>query len=205
MRLGLDFDNTIVRYDALFHRVALEGGWIPADLPASKLSVRDHLRRNGRESVWIEMQGYVYGPRMGEAELFPGVVEFLQWARSSGLSICIVSHKTRHPFSGPRYDLHAAARAWVEKRLRDDAGLLVPDSAVHFELTKEQKLARIAATACSVFLDDLPEILDAPSFPKSTQPILFDPDGHYGDSGMPRLDRWAHLRPLIEDQWQPSY
>jgi len=205
MRLGLDFDNTIVRYDALFHRVALEGGWIPPDLPASKLSVRDHLRRNGRESVWVQMQGYVYGPRLGEAEAFPGAVEFLQWARANGLAVCIVSHKTRHPFSGPRYDLHAAARAWVDKYLRDDHGPLLPRSAVHFELTKEQKLARIAAAGCSLFLDDLPEILDAPSFPKDTRPILFDPDGHHCNSSVARLSHWAHLRPLIEEQWQPAY
>ena len=204
MRLGLDFDNTIVRYDALFHRVALEGGWIPADLPVSKLSVRDHLRRNGQESVWVEMQGYVYGPRMGEAEAFPGMVEFLQWARANGLAVCIVSHKTRHPFSGPRYDLHAAARAWIDKRLRDDGGSLLPESAVYFELTKEQKLARIAAASCSLFLDDLPEILDAPSFPKDTRPILFDPDGHHRNSGVVRLGHWAQLRPLIEEQWQPT-
>jgi len=204
MRLGLDFDNTIVRYDALFHRVALEGGWIPADLPASKLSVRDHLRRNGRESVWVQMQGYVYGPRMAEAEAFPGAVEFLQWARANGLAVCIVSHKTRHPFRGPRYDLHAAAHAWVEKRLRDDDGPLLPRSAVYFELTEEQKLARIAGAACSLFLDDLPEILDAPSFPKGTRPILFDPDGHHRHSSVARLGHWEQLRPLIEEQWQPT-
>jgi len=205
MRLGLDFDNTIVRYDALFHRVAREGGWIPADLPVSKLSVRDHLRRNGQESVWVEMQGYVYGPRMGEAEAFPGMVEFLQWARANGLAVCIVSHKTRHPFSGPRYDLHAAARAWIDKRLRDDGGPLLPESAVYFELTKEQKLARIAAASCSLFLDDLPEILDAPSFPKDTRPILFDPAGHHRNSSVVRLGHWAQLRPLIEEQWQPTW
>ena len=32
MILGVDFDNTIVAYDSLFHRVALERGLIPADL-----------------------------------------------------------------------------------------------------------------------------------------------------------------------------
>ena len=44
MRLGLDFDNTIVCYDGLFHRVAREEGLIPAALPATKSDVRNHLR-----------------------------------------------------------------------------------------------------------------------------------------------------------------
>jgi hypothetical protein len=110
MRVGLDFDNTIVRYDALFHRVALEGGWIPPGLPATKLQVRDHLRAHGREQTWIEMQGHVYGARMAEAEMFPGVDRFLRW-RASGLAVSIVSHKTQYPFAGPRHDLHEASRA----------------------------------------------------------------------------------------------
>jgi len=72
MRIGIDFDNTLVRYDALFHRVALEEGLIPAGLPVNKNAVRDHLRAQGIEARWTEMQGTVYGARMAEAEAFPG-------------------------------------------------------------------------------------------------------------------------------------
>lgn len=204
MRLGLDFDNTIVRYDALFHRVALEGGWIPAELPVSKLSVRDQLRREGKEEVWIEMQGYVYGARMSEADMYPGVVEFLQWARSNRLPTCIVSHKTRHPFSGPKYDLHEAARAWVEAQLRDEAGPLLAPSSVYFELTKSEKVKRIASLECTVFVDDLPEIFEEPGFPKNALAILFDPDAHHSVSNLLRLGDWAELRRAIEERWRPN-
>ena len=72
MHIGVDFDNTIVCYDALFHRVALELGLIPPDLPPSKFAVRGHLQRAGREEAWIELQGRVYGGRMAEAAPFPG-------------------------------------------------------------------------------------------------------------------------------------
>ena len=64
MHIGIDFDNTIVGYDSLFHRAALERGLIPPDLPATKSRVRDHLRRAGREDAWIELQGCVYGARL---------------------------------------------------------------------------------------------------------------------------------------------
>ena len=47
MIIGLDFDNTIVSYDELFHRVALEGGLVPGDLPVRKEAVRDYLREAG--------------------------------------------------------------------------------------------------------------------------------------------------------------
>jgi len=49
MVLGVDFDNTIVRYDDLFHRVAVERGLVPATVPARKNDVRDFLRQQGRE------------------------------------------------------------------------------------------------------------------------------------------------------------
>lgn len=204
MRLGLDFDNTIVSYDALFHKVALEGGLVPRELPPTKLQVRDYLRSQGKEQTWIEMQGYVYGARMAEAEMYPGVERFLQWARAEQLPLCIVSHKTRHPFAGPKYDLHEASRAWVAQRLRDAGGPLVADGAVFFELTKDDKFARIQALECEAFLDDLPEILAAPKFPRSTAPILFDPDNHHPHETLPRLRHWDELRPLVEKQWRRS-
>src|SRR5262245_9514091 len=118
MRVGIDFDNTIVGYDALFHRAAVEQGLVPPELSATKVAVRDHLRSIGREDEWTELQGHVYGPRMGEAAPFPGVLNFFRWARDLRLELTIVSHRTRHPFIGPKHDLHEAARGWVDTFLQ---------------------------------------------------------------------------------------
>ena len=138
MRIGIDFDNTIVSYDALFHKVALEQDVIPARLAPTKLAVRDYLRRQDREDVWTEMQGTVYGARMDEAAAYPGVIEFLRWARGEGVALSIISHKTRHPFIGPKYDLHEAARRWVESHLYEGGRPLVQPQAVFFELAWHQ-------------------------------------------------------------------
>lgn len=194
MRIGLDFDNTIVRYDSLFHKVALENGLISADLPVNKLAVRNHLRLIGREDDWTEMQGTVYGGRMEEAEMFPGVLDFLHWARQTYLPVFIVSHKTRYPFRGDQHDLHSAARGWVERWLEET----IPAERIFFEVTKEEKLARIGACDCQLFLDDLPEILTAASFPTATERLLFDPDGHHGDSeGLTVIPSWAHFQKYV--------
>jgi len=193
MRIGVDFDNTLVSYDEIFHRVAVEQGAVPVDTPQSKLAVRDLLRRQGREDVWTEMQGTVYGARMDEVCAYPGAIEFLRWAVKSGISVCIISHKTRHPFIGPRHDLHEAARRWVARYLNHD-GALVDERNVFFELTKEEKLARIRACACEHYIDDLPEILLAEAFPAGVQRILFDPDGHHPKvDGMLRVGSWREI------------
>ena len=190
MRIGLDFDNTLVGYDALFHRVALDQQVIPADLPPTKVAVRDYLRSIGREPVWTEMQGTVYGARMDEAQAYPGAIEFLRWASAQGIELYIVSHKTRHPFIGPKHDLHQAARGWVERYL---AGTVDP-AKVFFELTKEDKIGRIGATGCQYYVDDLPEILLAPDFPHEVRCILFDPDSHHeAEAALLRMRSWDEI------------
>jgi hypothetical protein len=204
MRVGLDFDNTIVSYDTLFHRIALEGRLIPDGLAPSKLLVRDHLRRIGKEDVWTEMQGLVYGTRIGEAEMFPGAKHFMRWALSEGIDLCIVSHKTRYPFLGLKHDLHAAARAWIERFLRDESGPLIDADSSFFELTKEDKCARIDSLQCDWFVDDLPELLTSPVFPKGVQAVLFDPNDHHAATGLRSVKSWVELQGLVATRWQLS-
>lgn len=200
MRIGIDFDNTIVSYDALFHKVALEQGAVPFGTPANKIAIRDYLRRAGREEIWTEMQGYVYGARMDEAAAYEGAVDFIRCAGDKGHTVAIISHKTRHPFLGPQHDLHAAARSWAERHLQMGGAALVPASRVFFELTKETKLKRIGDFACDVFIDDLPEIFLAESFPKPVRPVLFDPERHYENLNIPDAticNTWAEIKKTL--------
>lgn len=196
MILGVDFDNTIVAYDALFHRVALERGLIPADLPVNKTAVRDHLRATGREDAWTEMQGEVYGARLDEAEAYPGVLAFFRACRVRAIPVRIISHKTRHPFLGPAHDLHAAARGWLARQGFFDAtgGIALAEADAFFELTKTDKLARIASCGCTHFIDDLPELLTEPAFPSGVARFLFDPQALHPDiPGVRRATSWAQL------------
>lgn len=195
MRIGIDFDNTIVSYDTLFYKVALERGVIPAGLPQTKLAVRDCLRSQGQEDMWTEMQGYVYGARMDEAEAYPGVLKFLCWAHARNIAISIISHKTQHPFIGPKYDLHRAARLWIGQHLKDGLRPLVPTENIYFELDKEGKLRRIKTVGCDYYIDDLPEILLAEDFPVGPQRILFDPEAHHDEvAPLVRVRSWNNIR-----------
>ncbi|HEX5219698.1 MAG TPA: haloacid dehalogenase-like hydrolase, partial [Verrucomicrobiae bacterium] len=160
MHIGVDFDNTIVCYDALFHKVARERNLIPAEVPVNKSEVRNYLRRIGNEDAWTEMQGYVYGPRIVEAAPYPGVIEFFQACRAAGIRVSIISHKTKHPFIGEQHDLHAAAKNWLEQHgFFDPARIGLPRENAFFELTKQAKLDRIGRCGCTHFIDDLPEFL----------------------------------------------
>ena len=197
--IGVDFDNTIVRYDEVFGRVALDLGLVPPHAATSKTAVRDHLRAAGQEDRWTELQGIIYGPRMLDAPPFPGVAKFFAACRAAGLPVAIVSHRTRFPYLGDRHDLHAAARDWLARQgFHDPAGIGLPVERVFFEETKEAKLARIAELGCTHFIDDLPELLAHPLFPANVRRILFDPHGHHGSA--PDIDTatsWPLLFELL--------
>lgn len=199
MHIGVDFDNTIVCYDALFHKVAREKNLIPAEVPVNKTDVRNHLRRVNNEDAWTEMQGYVYGPRITEAAPYPGVIEFFQVCRTEGIRVTIISHKTKHPFLGEKHDLHAAAKNWLEQRgFFDSARIGLPRENAFFELTKQAKLERIAACGCTHFIDDLPEFLGEAAFPKTALRILFDSNDLYvADKRFVRVLDWNSVRDLF--------
>ena len=175
MVLGIDFDNTIIKYDELFHKIACEKGLIPVELPKQKNVVRDYLRETGIEDEWTIIQGEVYGGRIKEAVLFSGVLEALKKLNSKQIPINIVSHKTRIPYLGPKRDLHAAALNWLKSNRVIDSGVSgVKEDKVFFEVTKEEKVNRIVKIGCTHYLDDLPEILEM--IPEGINKILFSPN-----------------------------
>lgn len=194
MLIGVDFDNTIVCYDSVFHSVAVEKGLVSPDFPANKTAIRDFLRGSGRERLWTELQGLVYGPLMSQARPFPGVVAFFRECHAVGAETVVVSHKTRYPYQGQPHDLHTVAMKWLE-----DHQLPSPTGAgaagrVFFEPSRLDKLRRIGTLRCSFFIDDLPEFLGESDFPLRTHRILFDPsDRHKENTEFIRIRRWADM------------
>jgi hypothetical protein len=174
MLIGLDFDNTIVNYSDAIVRLAKERFELPKDLPVNKVNLRDFLKLEGREGEWTEFQGELYGPGMRYAEPYPGALETMRDLKACGHRLVIISHRTKFPYAGRPYDLHASAMEWVTARLSSQD--LLSKDAVYFLETREDKIGMIASLNCEVFVDDLPEVLSDPKFPNLTKGILFDPD-----------------------------
>jgi hypothetical protein len=199
MRIGIDFDNTIICYDGLFQAVAREKNLIPAEVAADKGSVRDYLRKIGKEDHWTKLQGLVYGKYLHMAAPYPGIIDFLRFCREKGIPVYIVSHKTRHPYSGARYDLHESAYNWLKSRgFINVFDPMIPEKNIYFELTKRAKLERIEILDCTHFVDDLPEFLAETNFPEGVSRILFDPDDrHANEIGFDRTASWYDVAQLL--------
>jgi hypothetical protein len=178
LHIGIDLDNTIVDYDAVFGPVAEEIGLLEPGLAAagSKDEVKAQLiRLDPSESLWMRLQGQVYGRFIERATPYPGFEPFLRAVRAEGAHISIVSHKTRHGHFDPaRIDLWEAARRWLERRGFFAAGGFGLDPAdLHFEETRAGKIARIVSIGCQMFIDDLPDVLHHPAFPSDVERIWF--------------------------------
>lgn len=176
MRIGLDFDNTIIRYDEVFRQTALQRGLLAPGFPGSKQQVRDAIRcQLDGELKWQALQGYVYGKGIEGATLFPGVSDFLRRARTLGDTVLIVSHKTEHGHFDPdKTNLRAAAMRWMEEQgFFTERGFSMTPGHVHFASSRSEKLSRIAELECDIFVDDLEEVLTDEAFPGCVRRILF--------------------------------
>ena len=197
MHIGFDFDNTLISYDRLFRQVALDNALIPEAIPPQKNAVRDYLRLQGKEDDWTRLQGEVYGNRILEAEPYPGMRTTLGELAQRSIPMCIVSHKTRTPYLGEPWDLHAAARNWLTLQgFHSTDGLAWREDQVFFELTKEEKAARIVALGCTHYVDDLPEILAM--LPNHVERILFAPSQDVqGHPDWRRMSSWQELPSIL--------
>ena len=190
MLIGVDFDNTIVCYDELFHREAVLRDLIPPETPRIKGAVRNCLRQTKRERSWTELQGHVYGTVIDDAPPFPGVIDFFTECKQRDIDLCIISHRSRTPYLGEDIDLHLAANRWLQKQNIE--------LDIFLEVTKEAKFQRIARQRCNYFIDDLAEFLLDEQFPLGVERILFDP--HISQPSLTKIrraDSWSEITNIV--------
>ncbi len=202
MHIGIDFDNTLVNYDALFHRCASQQGLIPANLPPTKAAVRAWLWQQPDGNIpWTKLQGEVYGRRMAEAVVYPGVAEFFACCRTRAIPISIISHKLEYPTLGPQVNLRAAALAWMERHgFFATNGFGLSRAALCFEDSRADKLSRIAQRQCTHFIDDLLELLQDRDFPAQVVKLLFAPTGAAAllSPDIQPFSSWLDIRHYLE-------
>ena len=197
IRLGLDFDNTLIDYDEVFYKIAFQKGLIPKSVERNKASVRTYLVNKNKEEEFILLQGEVYGSKILEAKQSEGMLETLNLLKNNGVKLIIVSHKTKYPYAGEKYNLHYAAKNWlVKNRFFDPAYLAMGEKDVFFEVTKENKINRINQLKLNFFIDDLESILQL--IGDDVKKILYNPNNIKPKlQGIKELNKWRELPNLI--------
>lgn len=176
LRVGLDFDNTIICYDKIFLAQARARRLVPTCFEGGKQAIREAvLRRPDGEVSWQQLQAYAYGKGIEYAVLNEGVDHFLRRCRAQGIPVSIVSHKTEFGhFGRSRFNLREVALRWMEASgFFSDDGYGLRRGDVFMEATRAEKLERIASLRCTHFVDDLVEVLTDPAFPEGVVRLLF--------------------------------
>ena len=91
MRIGIDFDNTIINYHSVFHTLACEFSYISADTPIKKEQVKQAIIAHyGNDLHWQKLQSIAYGKAIFQAEAFKGVLVALESLKAQGHELFIL-------------------------------------------------------------------------------------------------------------------
>ena len=200
LRIGIDFDNTIITYDDVFLATARERGLVgrrfyrpqagdPRCRPVAVRMANCH-GKNCKVKFTVKASH--------RRSMFEGVDAFLRRCRLNKVPVVIVSHKTEFGHHDPdRVNLRDAARDWMtEHGFFSASGFGIAPDAVYFEATRQDKLARIAQLGCTHFIDDLEEVLSDPAFPPGVERILFT-EGRPASAPYIVCPTWRHIEEQV--------
>ena len=180
-----------------YFEIALNNGIIEKDIPKNKISVRNYLRKINKDYLFTELQAQVYGPLIEKAEIFEGVSETLKFL-SKKHRLFIVSHKTKYPYAGEKYELRSYANIWLKKHGLHFSDINSPISNIFYEDTIDKKVERIKSLQCSCFIDDLPSVLKL--LPREVIGILFNPSQNsISEDKELTFNHWFNLNKLLEN------
>ena len=168
MRIGIDFDNTLVNYDIIFQSIAEKMGLQNTADPKNRIKSYLLTIPNGLKN-WKEIQALVYGEYIKDAYYLPDFIEFYNFTRENDIDLFIISYKTKYAHTTKdRVSLHNAANDWIQNKIN-----YFPRENIYFELTMKSKIDRIKSLNLDFYFDDLISVFEHKSFPNHVKKVLF--------------------------------
>lgn len=199
MIIGIDFDNTIIKYDEVFYKFALKNKLIFSRKNRNKSDIKEEIIKNFDEKAWTKLQGEVYSIGISQAKLYQNCLESLYKFDKLGHKIFIISHKTKYPVIGKKTNLHKITNEWIinnifKKKKFKNFNI----DCVFFNEDKNQKIMKILECNCNVFIDDLEDILR--KLPSNIMKILFSKNYSFEKkSDLIHLGDWKMISRLIDE------
>ena len=168
MKIGIDFDNTLISYESVFSSIFSDFGL--DHYPGSKTLLKKALiERDGDDTEWQKVQARVYGPEILKANPAPGLLDFLK-SYHKVHELFIVSHKTERS----NIDSGVNLRDWARKWLKDNGVYnFISVDRIFFLNELDQKVLKIKELGLELFIDDLEKVARNQFFPSECRFILF--------------------------------
>jgi hypothetical protein len=169
MRIGFDFDNTIVNYDFVFSQIANELNLEYLDSP--KNAIKNYYEIElGQPDSWKKVQFKVYCELISKIAPCDNFITFLNCLIENKHDFFIVSHKTQNiKINNTNLNLRDPAKKWIEKNIP-----IFNKERIFFESSAVAKVRKIKLLRLDFYVDDLLTILNHSQFPLVTKKILFN-------------------------------
>ena len=174
MRIGIDFDNTILNYDKVFAFLSKkEFGLNYKNLKKSQ--IRKKIIKIKSEKEWMRLQGLAYGKFIMRAEVNHGVQNFIKRLLINNHHVFIVSHKTLYGhYDVSKTNLRMQAFKWLDKNgftNKKEIGIIKKN--IFFAESITNKIKKINELKLDYFIDDLLIILTHQNLNKEIKKIHF--------------------------------
>ena len=193
MRIGFDFDNTIVDYDLVFTQIANELNL--EYLGSPKNSIKNYYEVElGQPNSWKKIQFKVYCELISKIAPSEKFISLLNWLINNNHDIFIVSHKTQNIKINNKNLKLQPAKKWIEDNIP-----IFNKERIFFESSAIAKIRKIKSLNLDFFVDDLMTILNHRQFPQITKKILFN-------SSLDKLNKiyiasnWDEVKKYIIDE-----
>lgn len=164
MKIGIDFDNTIVNHDKSFNKAYLDLKH-KIEITNSVKDKKSLLKKYLTNKEWIDVQEKVYAKYINEySKLNNGFKLFLNRCKVLGCEIEIVSHKTKLSLN-KKLNLIKPANAFLKSRFEVDK--------IFFFESLQEKLNHINNSNYDYFIDDLEAVIEEINLPIKNK-ILFN-------------------------------
>lgn len=203
MIVGIDLDNTIIKYDNAFIEAAKS---LNINIPfgvINKIDLKKHCNSlNEGELIWQRIQGLAYGKfLLKNAKLYTGVKRFIWRLKNKGHIIKIISHKTKFGhFDEDKLSLREIATEFLKNnRIINNESPLVDD--VFFLNTRNKKVEKILSEKVEIFIDDLKEVIFDLKKISQIKTIHFD-ENYNGLNNEEVKSDWQQIDNLINGIWE---
>ena len=203
MIVGIDLDNTIIKYDNAFIEAAK---FLNINIPGgetNKIDLKKYCNSlNEGELIWQKIQGLAYGKLLiKNAKLYTGVKRFIWRLKNKGHIIKIISHKTKFGhFDEEKNSLREIASEFLKnnKIISYDYPLV---NDVFFLNTRNEKVDKIVSEKIEIFIDDLKEVIfDLKEF-SQIKTLHFD-ENYRGLNSEEIKSDWQQIDNLINGIWE---
>jgi len=187
IKIGLDFDNTVINYNKIYIFFNKRLNLKIAKNKINKNTVKRKIIENYSEHYWTFVQEEIYGKFLHMIHPDVNFKDFILKLKKKKVKFYIISHKTKYSEFSKKYKLRNEALHWINKNIS------YYKFNVNFFDTAQEKINFIKKENIHYHIDDLYDIFENKNFNKNCKKIFFNIKKNFDFNST----SWSKIRDFI--------